>query len=132
MQRMFRGSWSIECALGWAGSDDPECLTLTRVQDGAGAFQLSSARKQSGSVTKEDIEQTAGRELSWGPVASVRYGEFWGSSVTYFKDGDFWSRWWLGSGPVLVFATYNGTPETKSTELPEVERMLSTLRLEQE
>ena len=92
---------------------------------------MSSARKEAGDVTDADIDDSVrDGKKSWGAATPTKAGAFKGSSVSYFEDGSFWSRWWLRNGPILLFATYNGPPEEKAKELPGIETMLQSLRAE--
>jgi len=125
-------SWSLEPQPAWDVSDDDECLTLTS-EDGGGAFQLSSARKAHGTVTSSELEWGA-KHLKglWTSPEHVTYGPFSGVWVSSVQEGAYWRWWFLAAGPVLLRATYNAPPAFKALELPQVEQMLRTLRVEEQ
>jgi hypothetical protein len=121
--------WSLEPRAGWSAADDPECLTLTRSDQGA--FQLSAARRPEGAAELAELRHAAERERDlMGSPFPVVVGGFHGFSVSYSRDGVFWRRWWLARGRLWIFATYNGAPSARVLEEPEVEGMLATLRAE--
>lgn len=108
-------------------SDEVDCLTLTASEDGA--FQLSGAIKKGGAVDLSEIRAFYQSELAAGESGLVTAGEFSGYSVEFQEDDVLWRKYWLAAGCVLVLATYNGTEDAMAREMPEVERMLNTLRL---
>jgi hypothetical protein len=62
-----------------------------------------------------------------GRLARVSYGPFSGFSVQYAKEGLFWQEWWLRSGQLMVYATYNVVEGSEQTEKNDIERILSSL-----
>ena len=124
--RVSQGSWSIDKHPAWEATEHPECLTLTLSDDG-GALQLSSARKDQGSVTPSDIQWCIEQLKVKSAPTSVTLGAFSGSSVSAHVNGSFWSWWILGCGPILLRVSYNGPPSATATELPHVDSMLATL-----
>ena len=128
--RVGWASWSFESNSEWQVSDGEDCISLT-LSDGGGAFQLSSGRKERGFVTPKDlnwcVEQLAGE---WSTPEFVTFGQFSGVYVSSIHEGSYWRWWFLAGGPVLLRITYNAAPEFKVLELPQVETMLHSLRLE--
>ncbi len=61
-------------------------------------------------------------------LKKTSYGSFSGFSAQYSKEGRFWSEWWLGSGQLMVYVTYNVAEEIKDSERVEVERILASLK----
>ncbi|HPN07646.1 MAG TPA: hypothetical protein PK050_17690 [Hyphomonadaceae bacterium] len=122
--------WELQLAEGWRAHDHPECLTLTKSNDGA--FQLSAATKRSGPVLQSEIEVQSRKGMP-ASVHSVPFsaGEFSGFCVGYGEGEHHWQRFWLACANVLVFATYNGLHEAWRSEQPSVYAMLHTLRLRQ-
>jgi hypothetical protein len=103
--RVGYAHWSLDVPLGWNAKYDPECVTITP-DSGSTALQLSSALKQVGSVTDQEILAQATREAAlWGPVSTLSCGDFRGLSVSYADDEFNWRRCWLGHKNVLLFAT---------------------------
>jgi hypothetical protein len=125
--RIGREWWSLEAKPGWSVVQDPECLTLTKSDQGA--FQISAARRPDTPASLEELRKAAEREAGvMGKPIPVALGGFRGFSVSYEKEGTFWRRYWISKGRLWVFATYNGSPRVRSAEEPEVEEMLATLR----
>jgi hypothetical protein len=117
----------MESHSAWDATHDEECLTLTCSDDG-GALQLSSARKEEGVVTHDDIQWCiANLQGAWSPPCAVDLGDFSGSHVTAEIDGVCWSWWIVGCGPVLLRASYNGPPAAAAVEMPQVLSMLRSL-----
>jgi hypothetical protein len=54
--------WSITPPPDWPAQDDKECATFSH-PDGGGALQISSARKDAGSITIDDLREFAEPEL---------------------------------------------------------------------
>jgi hypothetical protein len=127
--RIGWSGWSVDVDEGWKITDHPECLTLERSADAA--LQLSSARKTSGEVTDADLQDFVIEQVhEWGVAAPAQCGEFSGIVVHYSEEGSLWSRWFLRNGTTLLFATYNGTPETAARESDLVSRVLASARPE--
>jgi hypothetical protein len=121
-------SWSLEVSDEWSVTDHPECLSLTLSDEAA--LQVSSARKQDGVVAEQDLLfQEEEREL-WGKWKPVQCGEFDGIVYEYSQEAIVWRRWFLRNGPILLFVTYNGTPEAAKREGAAVSTVLNTARAE--
>lgn len=119
--------WELKLADGWQAQGDVECLTLSRSKDGA--FQLSAAVKNVGAVLPEEIEEQSRQSAPNGTVVcSYSVGKFSGLCVSYRELGAHWQRFWLAHGNLLVFATYNGSPDAWCDEQQDVHAMLATLR----
>ncbi len=128
--RVGRDWWSLDLLNGWHATDEPECLTVVRDLQSGGAFQLSAARKDAGSISSAEVKAmaSAAPELMGKPF-TVRFGAFRGFSVAYADaTGTSWRRYWLAEGRLLVFATYNGPSTVREREVAGVEAMLTTLQ----
>ena len=123
--------WELSLAQGWTAQDDPDCLLLTKSEDGA--FQLSSAVKSEGTIQQVEIKEFY---QSCAPAQSklqqVSFGSFQGFVTHYIEDEAIWYKFWLASGSLLVFATYNGTEAAWMVEKADVYTMLGSLRLRQD
>jgi hypothetical protein len=128
--RVGYDTWSLDVALGWNARYDPECITISPASEAA-AFQLSSAVKTLGTVTDDEINLQASRDLTtWGPPSPVKFAKFGGLSVSYFADGMSCQRFWLGCGNVLLFATYITNPDHWNLYRTDVFAMLGSLEPE--
>jgi len=128
--RVGRDWFSLELSAGWKAEQHTECVTLTTSPDG-GSFQLSAARKEASPINRAEVREMASHDATlMGKAFPVAMSSFKGLSVRYQHEGAFWRRFWLAQGHLLVFATYNGPPESSVAEEPAVEAMLGTLRPE--
>jgi hypothetical protein len=60
-------------------------------------------------------------------LLEVSYGPFSGFTVEYTKQGSFWKEWWLRSGRLMVYATYNVAEGGEALEREGVEKVLASL-----
>jgi hypothetical protein len=119
--------WELKLRDGWEAHDDPECLTITRSD--AGAFQLSSAIKKSGVILPSELEDLCERDTPLG-IKPIPFNTavFHGLTASYVDEGSLWEKFWLASGNLHIYATYNGLPSVLNSELPDVKAMLESLR----
>jgi hypothetical protein len=124
--------WELSLAQGWAAQDDPECLSLTKSDDG-GAFQLSAAVKSQGPIQQEEIKEFyQSRVPTQSKLQQASFGSFQGFVAHYIEDEAIWYKFWLANGSLLVFATYNGTEDAWMAEKDDIYAMLGSLRLRQD
>jgi hypothetical protein len=126
--QIFSGLWwSVEVPQGWRADRDKECVTF-RTTPPLGAFQISAARKDQEPVTDQDLKEFAKELMAEGiRIDKVSYGPFSGFFAQYSKKGLFWQEWWLGSGRLMVYATYNVVQGSEHLEGKEIEGILSSL-----
>ena len=129
MSRTFDGAWwSVTLPLGWDGRPDKECATFQR-NPPLGVLQISSARKDIGPVTAEDLREFAEERVASGvQLLEVSHGPFSGFSAEHSKEGRFWREWWLRSGQLTVYVTYNVAQGNARIEKDEVERIIESLK----
>jgi len=122
--------WSVEVPTGWLARADRECATFQQ-SPSLGAFQISSARKDS-PITDSDLKEFANEQVPQGtPLVGVAYGDFSGFTACYQRDDFMWREWWLRSGPLMVYATYNVSKNSVRVavrEQADLEQMLATLK----
>jgi hypothetical protein len=88
--------------------------------------------KKVGDVTQDDLEGVV-EDLAqehWGDAVPVVCGEFEGLLYEYGEGPNAWRRWFLRSGPILLFVTYNSTREARLRERSAVQQVLKTARRE--
>ena len=120
--------WSIDVADGWTAEENESCVTLVH-DEGVGALQLSAARKGTGPITEEELEELArDRVPAEVPLAQARLGWFAGLGATHERDETAWREWWVSAGSLMVYATYNCDPEDRGQEDAAIDAMLATLR----
>src|SRR5205823_3882442 len=112
-----------------SGSQDETCATFL-ADSPIGALQISAASKGMGFVTDDDLKDFAQEHIDAGAkLGTVTYGPFSGFYLHYPEGEHYWKHWWLRSGNILVYVTYNAEIAAKGVEDEAIERILSTLRL---
>lgn len=120
--------WSIELPSGWTVTQEEECTTL-QADYLMGKLQLSSARKEKGLVTDEDLREFAQDHIEAGAkLGSAEFGPFSGFYISYSTEDTYWREWWLRSGTVIVYVTYRVELDAKGTENVATGEVLSTLK----
>ena len=127
--RINQHFWEIETA-GWAIDQSPECVTLNPYDTGA-ALQISCHRKLTGTVTDGELlgfakDVLAEHDVAPSPVVCGDFHGFHGA----FIDGEprFWRHWFLATGCVSLYITYNTAPKEAAAHTAVVDWMLSGLR----
>jgi hypothetical protein len=125
----YRSSWwSIDLLPGWSADAQTECVAFVR-DNGVGALQLSAYKNNSGDLPANDLDDfPTGEFPDDARLEPVTCGALSGVGVDYVAEGNFWLKRWLHNGPLLVFATYNCDAADRALELPDVNRMLATLK----
>jgi hypothetical protein len=125
---LFRSTWwSAKLPQGWTGAEDSECATF-RANPPLGALQISSVRKDKADITEEELKDFAVERIPPGTQLNrVSYGRFSGFAAEYFQKGLYWREWLLGSGHLLVYATYNVALGGEDLEADKIEAILSSL-----
>jgi hypothetical protein len=119
--------WRVRLPSGWSGHPDKECATF-RARPPRGALQISSARKDEGRVTDQDLKEFAeGRVPLSTALRALTIGLFSGFSAEYSREGCFWKEWWLRSGHLMVYVTYNVEGGSEDSETAAVERIMASL-----
>ena len=105
-----------------------KCVAFFR-DDGVGALQISAYQHDSGTIPADDLDDFKAGEFPDDPrLEPVTCGSLSGVGVDYVADGNFWLKRWLDNGPLLLFVMYNCDTQDQTLELPDVTRMLATLK----
>lgn len=128
LEGMYREqSWSVSLPRGWNAYRSRECATFQK-DPPAGALQVSAATKEGKNVTDNDLREFARERLpSTSRLAPAVCGEFVGFTATHGTDGQSWQEWWLRSGQLMVYVTYNEIANDENTDLAAVARILDSL-----
>jgi hypothetical protein len=126
--RFFLSSWwSADLPSGWRGVEEAKCATISR-QPPLGVLQISSARKPEGLVTDQDLQSFAEEHIVAGKsLVQIEYKSFSGFSADYTKGHLFWKEWWLRSGNIMIYATYNVERSKEDIEKNDLDYILSSL-----
>ena len=118
--------WSVVLPPGWTASRENECTTF-RATPPLGALQISSARKDLQPVDDNDLKEFAREHSnSAATLCDVKYGSFVGFSAERSQAGLYWKEWWLRSGRLMLYVTYNVAVPYKDSEMSLVEGILRT------
>ena len=120
--------WSVELPEDWIVQGDEHCATF-QAKAPLGAMQVSSARKDHGDVTDDDLHGFAEERISRGlELERVEYGSFSGFCISYTNAGSFWKEWWLRSLGLMIYVTYNVEDGCQILEEQYVNRILASLK----
>lgn len=124
----FRSTWcSVSLPSHWRGRVDSECAGFWNGDFPIGILHVSSARRDIGIVTDQDVldfaQRNCAREFQ---LTLAEFDFFSGFTASDLSDGTFWREWWLWSGRLLVYATYN--VDQRRYEASEAETVACILR----
>lgn len=121
-------SWSIKLPVNWQPDEEENCVTFT-AENGVGALQISAYRHDNKDVTYKDLLGFAEDKLVEGvELQNITCGEFTGIGISYLVDGNYWRKWWLWRGSLLLYVTYNCSAEERLVEMDSVDQMMSSLK----
>lgn len=122
--------WQIDIPHPWKAEGCEDCVEFTQ-PEGVGALHISGARKTNGPVLDtEALSQLRENCPSDAQVESMTCGDFAGYAAAFIdeRDGYYWKKWFLYSGRILVFITYNCRRGEEEFEVQAASELLSTLR----
>ena len=124
----FKSSWwSVRLPIGWQATESEECVTLEG-KSRLGAVQISAARKDDGQVTDSDLRQFAVEQRgATAPFQEVVLPAFVGLYAERVEHNRFWREWWLRSGGLMVYVTYNVDTAFKGSESAAVDSIVNSL-----
>ena len=68
-------------------------------------------------------------ELVGGVILQdVSFGDFRGITISYDEKENLWRKFWLRSGSLLLYVTYNCAAEDQAREVESVNQMLNSLK----
>src|SRR6266508_2683776 len=111
--------WRAKVPEDWETREDDTCVTF-EPQKPPGVIQVSAAVKEAAPVTDIDLKEFAGQRISNRRVMTVKTPSFEGIHVEYAEDDNFWREWWLRSGNLMLYVTYNIQNKLKDIERSEV------------
>ena len=125
---MFKSAWwSVRLPDDWSGHQEERCATLRKTPP-LGVLQVSAARKTEGPVTDDELRDFAADQVASGEqLRNVKYNSFSGFSSVYLKNQLFWREWWLRSGCLMIYITYNVVQGRENIEAADLEKILTSL-----
>jgi hypothetical protein len=121
--------WSVNLPADWRIVEDNECITLSGRQFSS-AVQISAARKETGFITDEDLREFASERLSKKISLSkenINITTFTGLYAERIQNGVFWREWWLRSGSIMLYVTYNIEEQFREAEKFLVDEIVGSL-----
>lgn len=113
---------------GWQAVENSECVTISG-KNLLSAVQISAARNEAGLVTDEDLKDFAAERLGdQTSLCQINTPIFTGFYAEYIKKDTFWREWWLRSGDLMVYVTYNVDIKYRGTEMRQVDEIVRSLR----
>ena len=128
MRKYKTKHWSVNIPTLWDAefSDDADVIYDNK---GIGELIISTLYDENG-ITDEQMEAMAEEHAgSDAIVEDVELGDFDGIMVSYTKEGEFWSEWYLGAENVLLFASYNCNEANAEEDADVVESILESLEV---
>ncbi len=127
MTHLQQTLWSTELPDSWEVEQDEDTTILYR-PDGFGSLQISALRQEQ-EVDGDFLEYLAGEHIEAGAAPEeVLCGEFSGLTLDYESENEFCSEWYLGSGTILIFATYCCALEDEGIEDDTIQAILDALK----
>jgi hypothetical protein len=122
--------WSVDLPANWSGHRSNACSTFS-AKPPLGVLQISAARKDTGIVSDDDLRDFAEDHIGRPGVRiePAGLGLFFGFTAGHREDGLFWRKWWVRSGHLMVFITYNVNQDYEATEELVVSKILSSLAI---
>ena len=88
---------------------------------------MSAALKEAAPVTDDDLKELAGKRIGNRRAKTVKTAKFEGIHVEYFDNDNFWREWWLRSGNLMLYVTYNIEKKLKDIERTTIDEFISGL-----
>lgn len=120
--------WSATLPAHWEVEQEEEFHIFHR-PDGFGALEISTVEHDQ-DVSSDFLQELAAEHLEAGaPPAEVKFGPFKGFELSYEVDDEYWREWYLSTGRLILFATYNCAAEDEDLEDEAVSAILQSLRV---
>lgn len=119
--------WSVKLPADWQASESDECVTLSGKRFSS-AVQITAARKEACLITDEDLKEFADKRLiEKTSLSKVNITMFAGLYAERVQNGIFWREWWLRSGNLMVYVTYNIEEKFREAERFLVDTIVGSL-----
>jgi hypothetical protein len=131
MTKRYKSAWwSVELPDTWKANKEEDCVTFTSEND-VGALQISAYRREDKEVNNDELLHFAEDELVEGvELQDISCGEFTGLGISYLVDSNYWRKWWLWKGSLLLYVTYTCSAEKRFVEEEAVNQIMSSLKTE--
>ena len=119
--------WSLNIPTLWNAefSDGTDVIYDNK---GVGELIISTLYDEQG-ISDEQLEAMAAEHLDANvDLEDVSAGDFTGVMVSYIKDSEYWSEWYLRTDNILLFASYNCDEDKSEEDEDVVESILESLK----
>ena len=125
--------WELSVPPEWEAEEDGEFITIIKDEDG-GAITVSAIIDEEENISQDELEIYSRSKLSKGDkLTKLEVGEFQGFSAQFTDEkGVAWFHSWLAHQDLLVYFSYNGSPEAWESEKKDVQKILKTLKVRDE
>lgn len=124
-RRFATESWSLLVPEGWSAQHDADGVSLFG-EPGCGALQVSAAFKNDAVTDAELLDFAKERSKDSAPTPTS-VGELTGFELSRVEDGTYWREWYLRSGNIALFVTYNCDSEDRGREDEAIGEILDSL-----
>jgi len=121
--RYQRELWSLDMPKGWTYEETGLSVAFYN-PGGIGTLNVSVYRKDE-LVTDSDLRELADC-VRLSPVGACDASGF---TCNVIQGNRFWIKWWLRSGNVMVFVTYNCDIQDQGTEENEIDHLISSIEI---
>lgn len=129
MKKFNTNWWSCEIPSEWSAEVDDICTTFT-ANPPIGSLQISSAKKENGHVTDNDLLEFAEENLALcSTPITIKLNDIDGFNFSYTKEGFIFREWWLRRKSVLVYVTYTCEIKQKNQDITEIEQIIKSLKI---
>jgi hypothetical protein len=127
MNSQFESAWwRTSVPEGWKANEDNVCVTFTSRRL-PGALQVSAAIKEAAPVTDADLREFAHERIANKQVKAVETTYFDGIHIEFVDNDRFWREWWLKSGNLLLYVTYNVEKELRDLTRSDIDAFIGCL-----
>jgi len=92
-----------------------------------GAWRTAYAKKEAAPVTNADLKEFAGQRIANKRVRTLKTAKFEGIHIEYLSNNAFWREWWLRSGNLMLYVTYNVKAKLMEDERATIDEFISSL-----
>jgi len=118
--------WKAKVPEDWDTDEDDVCVTF-RPQGLSAAIQVSAVIKEGTPVTDADLREFAGQRIAYRRPKTIKTAKFGGIHIAYFDNGNFWREWWLRSGNLMLYVTYNIERNLKDADSATIDQFICDL-----
>lgn len=126
MNKYISEYWQVDLPVGWEAEREEESVSIFH-PDSKGTLTLSATREAE-DISDDYMEDLLDEYLDAGAdLYDAEYASFSGVTFCYDDGEEYWCEWYLRSGPVLLYVTYNCPLANEGEEEDVIESILESL-----